>query len=204
MSSGPERAVRDLAVGLLGGSFNPAHEGHLEISLAALHRLGLDRVWWLVSPQNPLKPESGMAPLDERMAGARRLARHPRLLVTDIEAGLGTRYTADTLDGLRRRHPGTAFVWLMGADNLVQMPHWDRWTAIFEAVPVAVFDRPTYSQKALSGKAARRYRDRRLPERKARLLARLEPPAWVFLHTRLNPLSGTGIREGRQGPDGQT
>ena len=145
-----------LRVGLLGGSFNPAHDGHRHISLLALRRLGLDQVWWLVSPQNPLKSTAGMAPLAERMAGARAAARHPAIKVTDIERRLGTRFTADTLVRLRRRFPDLGFVWLMGADNLVQVPKWQRWTEIFTCMPVAVFDRPSYSYAALAGKAATR------------------------------------------------
>jgi nicotinate-nucleotide adenylyltransferase len=183
-----------LAVGLLGGSFNPAHEGHLHISVEALRRLQLDWVWWLVAPQNPLKPVQGMAPLAERLAGARRLARHPRIRVTDIEARLGTRYTVDTIAALQRRFPTYDFVWLMGADNLVQFPAWSRWTAIAEAVPIAVFARPTYVFRALSGKASRRFaRYRRGPQN----LARARPPAWTFLAIRPHPASATAIR--RQG-----
>jgi nicotinate-nucleotide adenylyltransferase len=181
-------------VGLLGGSFNPAHAGHRHISVSALRRLALDEVWWLVSPQNPLKPVKGMAPLAKRLAGGRKAARHPRIRVTAIEAALGTRYTADTLDALVGRFPYTRFVWLMGADNLVQLPRWHRWRSIFETVPIAVFDRSPYSFRALAGKAARRFAHRRLPERQASVLAESQPPAWVFLHTRLHPASATVIR----------
>lgn len=184
-------------IGLLGGSFNPAHEGHLHISLLALRRLRLDQVWWLVSPQNPLKPEKGMASLDARLESARRLARHPRLHVTDIEARLGTRYTADTLRALKRRFPRARFVWLMGADNLLQIPNWERWTAVFETVPVAIFARPSYSVRALAGKAAQRYRRWRVPAQRAGGLAWRTPPAWVFLHCRLHPASATKIRARR-------
>lgn len=190
------RRRRGRAIGLLGGSFNPAHSGHRDISIAALHRLGLDEVWWLVSPQNPLKPASGMAPLAERMAGARAMARHPRIRVSDIEARLGTRYTAQTLARLRRRFPAERFVWLMGADNLAQIQRWKAWTRIFHTVPVAVLARPTYSLRALAHKAAQRFAKARLPERTARTLAGRAPPAWIFLHGRLNPLSATAIREG--------
>ena len=130
-------------VGLLGGSFNPAHGGHLHVSREALKRLDLDEVWWLVAPQNPLKAVRGMAPFDKRLAGAKRLARDPRIRVLDLERRLGTRYTVDTVAALRRLFPKIRFVWLMGADNLAQIRHWQRWTRIFAALPIAVFARPT-------------------------------------------------------------
>jgi len=182
-------------VGLLGGSFNPAHEGHRHVSLIALRRLALDEVWWLVSPQNPLKPTRGMAPLARRLAGARAAAAHPRIRVSAIEADLGTRYTADTLERLGRRFPNASFVWLMGADNLVQIPRWERWTSIFRTTTIAILDRNSYSFRALAGKAARRFADRRVPERQASVLADMRPPAWIFLHTRLHPASATVIRD---------
>ena len=189
-------------IGLLGGSFNPAHEGHQEISRIALKRLGLDEVWWLISPQNPLKPRTGMAPLPERLAAARALARHSRIRPTDLEQLLGTHYTADTLAALRARFPRTRFLWLMGGDNLIQLTHWKDWQSIFALVVVAVFDRPTYALKACGGKAARRFADHRLGESKAKALARSSPPAWVFLHQRLNPASATGIRARRNAASG--
>jgi len=188
---GPKGGLR---IGLMGGSFNPAHGGHLNLSLAALKRLSLDRVWWLVSPQNPLKPDDGMAPFADRLASAEALARHPRIDVSDIEARLGTRYTADTLAALVARYPAHDFVWLMGADNLIQIPAWDRWSRIFHTVPVAVFARPSYSLRALAGPAARRFRRHRLPEGKAGQLAGLRPPAWVFCHMRLDPTSASALR----------
>jgi len=184
-------------VGLLGGSFNPAHDGHRHVSLLALKRLGLDAVWWLVSPQNPLKPESGMAPLADRLARARAVARHPRIRPTDIETRLGTRYTVDTVLALRRRWPHIRFVWLIGADNLLQLPRWHRWDMLFRLVPIAVFARHPYSLRALSGSAARRFATSRLPERVVRTLAGREPPAWAFLHIRVHPASATAIREAR-------
>ncbi len=189
-------------VGLLGGSFNPAHAGHLHLSLVALKRLDLDAVWWLVSPQNPLKPTAGMAPLAERLAGARAAARHPRIMATDMEARLGSRFTADTLRRLKRRFPGIDFVWLMGADNMLQIPRWRRWAAIFETVPVAVIARPAYCWNAMHGKAALRYARSRVGERAASGLARRQPPAWHYLATRLHPASATEIRAGRQTPFG--
>jgi nicotinate-nucleotide adenylyltransferase len=185
-------------VGLLGGSFNPAHDGHLHISLLALKLLDLDHVWWLVSPQNPLKPSRGMASLEERLAGGRLVAKHPRIVVTDVECGLETRYTAETLAGLRRYFPRTRFVWLMGADNLTQIPRWQSWTRIFDGTPVAVFSRPPYSLRALHGKAARRYRCRRVGQIRARELPDMEPPAWVFFQNPLHPASATEIRRRRE------
>nr|WP_274389780.1 nicotinate-nucleotide adenylyltransferase [Azospirillum doebereinerae] len=193
--SGPHCA--GLTVGLLGGSFNPAHAGHRHISLFALKALGLDRVWWLVSPQNPLKPAAGMAALPERLAEARRVAAHPRIEATSIETALGTRYTADTLAELTRHFPKTRFVWLMGADNLRQIPLWRHWTRIFESVPVAVFARPTYSLSALSGQAAQRYIRRRVSKHGVKGLARRKRPAWVFFRNPLHTASATAIRQAR-------
>jgi nicotinate-nucleotide adenylyltransferase len=190
--------MRRLRIGLLGGSFNPAHEGHLHISRLALQRLGLDYVWWLVSPQNPLKPERGMGPLDERLRSAVAAARgHPRIRVSAIEARLGTRFTVDTLTALRRHFPATRFVWLMGADNLAQMPHWRRWSRIFHLAAIAVFARGSYVMRALAGPAAKRYRRFRLSPRAARRLASRPTPAWAFLPTPLSPVSATAIRAGR-------
>lgn len=184
-------------IGLLGGSFNPAHEGHRHISLIALKTLGLHEIWWLVSPQNPLKPSDGMAPFAERYASARKAARHPRIRVTGIEAVLGTQYTADTIRALRRRFPALRFVWLMGADNLRQIAEWQRWPEIFTELSIAVFDRPSYSFRALAGKAARRYRRFRVRPCRAKRIAFLKPPAWVFLHIPLHPASATAIRARR-------
>ncbi|MEZ5833861.1 MAG: nicotinate-nucleotide adenylyltransferase [Dongiaceae bacterium] len=184
-------------IGLLGGSFNPAHEGHRDISLAALAFLDLDEVWWLVSPQNPLKPERGMASFADRMASAKSMADHPRILVTDIERKFGTRYTADTLRKLVTRFPSYRFVWLMGADNLAQIASWRDWTRIFHLTPIAVFDRPTYTIKALTSLAARRFRRSRRREAALKTLATTPAPAWVFVHHRLNPISATAIRAER-------
>ena len=185
-------------IGLLGGSFNPGHGGHLHVSLSALRRLDLDEVWWLVSPQNPLKPATGMAPFAERLAGAEAFARgHPRIRVSAIEASLATQYTADTIAALERRFPHSRFVWLMGGDNLAQLPHWKRWVELMERVPIAVFDRPQTSLRALSGKAAQRFARARVPEAAARSLAEIRPPAWAFFHTKLDPRSATEIRKKR-------
>jgi len=194
----PPSLFRRGAVGLLGGSFNPAHEGHAFIAQTALERLGLDEVWWLVSPGNPLKSNDGMAPLAERFASAAARAGNGRMRVTDIEAELGTRYTAEAIRRLRRRYPRLSFVWLMGADNLVQIPAWKDWSLIFHTIPVAVFARPHYLERALSGAASARFRDGRLPERAARSLARHRPPAWIFIHSRLVAASASAIRARRR------
>jgi nicotinate-nucleotide adenylyltransferase len=183
-------------VGLLGGSFNPAHDGHRHVSLALMHRLRLDAVWWLVSPQNPLKPAIGMAPFAERLAGAAAAAHHPRIVATGIEQALGTRFTADTLDALRRRFPETRFVWLMGADNLLQIGRWNHWTRILEGVPIAVHGRAPYSVRAARGMAAERYRAARVPVTQAAALADAAPPAWIFVLTRGHPASATALRRG--------
>jgi len=195
MSEVPTRHRARRRIGLLGGSFNPAHDGHRHISLLALKALGLDEVWWLVSPQNPLKPVHGMAPLDRRLAGARTVARHPRIRVSDVERRLNTRFTVDTLTQLCRRHPDIAFVWIMGADNLSQIPRWKGWTRIFATVPVAVFDRGDIAFRALAGKAASRYRHARVTD--PRQLAASRPPAWCFLFTAVHPASSTEIRQRR-------
>jgi nicotinate-nucleotide adenylyltransferase len=189
-------------IGLLGGSFNPAHGGHLHLSLLALRHLALDEIWWLVSPQNPLKPSEGMAPFADRSEQARGIAAsHPRIVVSDLESRLGSsRYTADTLKILRRRYPRLCFIWLIGADNLIQIPHWQRWSEIFRTVPIAVFDRPSYSLKALSGIAAKRFANHRIRANSARRLAQMKPPAWVFFHTRLDPRSATRIRKQMTSP----
>ena len=185
-------------IGLLGGSFNPAHDGHLHISRVALRRLRLDAVWWLVSPQNPLKPAAGMAPLAERMASAAAVARHPRIHPTDIERHLGTRYTVDTLKALKRRFPGVRFVWLMGADNMIQLPRWARWQEIVETAPIAVFGRPAYSMGAMLGKVAQRYSHARIDAVDAGRLADCKPPAWAYFPIKLHPASSTALRRAGQ------
>jgi nicotinate-nucleotide adenylyltransferase len=192
--------VRHRRIGLLGGSFNPAHGGHLHLSRLALKRLALDEIWWLVSPQNPLKPVAGMAPFAARLEQARRVAAaHPRIKVSDLESRLApSNYTADMLTTLRLRFPRLRFVWLMGSDNLAQLPRWERWTEIFQTVPIAVFDRPSYSLKALSGIAANRFARQRVPATAARKLAEMRPPAWAFFHTPLDFRSATRIRSERQ------
>jgi nicotinate-nucleotide adenylyltransferase len=192
LAAGTGVLMARLKIGLLGGSFNPAHEGHRHISLLALKQLRLDQVWWLVSPQNPLKASDKMSPLSQRMAGARALARHPRILVSDLESRLGTRYTADTLARLRRRYREHGFVWLMGADNLVQLPQWRRWHEIVEMTPMAIFNRPGQGPRALTGPAAARYARYRVSRPAELPLA--TAPAWCFLFSRLHPASSTAIR----------
>ncbi len=192
----PHAGRRRPRIGLFGGSFNPAHIGHLHISRLALDKLGLDQIWWLVSPQNPLKPEDGMAPQSERLKGARAIARGRKLWVTDMEKDLGTQYTAETLKALKERFPENRFVWIMGADNLIDIARWNDWTEIFGAVPVAVFARPAYSFKALVSTAARRFAGNRINESRAGGLVDMKPPAWVFLHIPPSPVSATRIRGG--------
>jgi nicotinate-nucleotide adenylyltransferase len=181
-----------LKIGLLGGSFNPAHDGHRHISLLALKQLRLDQVWWLVSPQNPLKPRAGMAPLGERLAGAQAMASHPRIHASDLERRLGTQYTVDTMAAIHNRWPEHGFVWLMGADNLVQLPRWRRWRQIMESMPMAIFNRDRAGYRALAGAAAARYGRYRV-QRPADL-ANHGAPAWCFLFSRLHTASSTAIR----------
>lgn len=182
-------------IGLLGGSFNPAHGGHLHISRLALDRLRLDEVWWLVSPQNPLKPLAGMAPLARRLEAARKVAAgEGRIRVTDIERELATSYTVDTLEALAGRFPAARMVWIMGADNLVQLPRWKGWRTLFRNVPIAVFARPKYSSRALSGRAARRFAAARVRETRAAKLVDMKPPAWVFMRTPMVADSASRIR----------
>jgi len=180
-------------IGLLGGSFNPAHQGHLHVSREALKRLGLDEIWWLVAPQNPLKPSAGMGSLKERIASAMRVARDKRIRILDLESRLGTHFTADTLAELQRRWPRTDFVWLMGADNLAQIRHWKDWPTIFARVPIAVFARPTYCHKALAELAAQRFARARVI-RETRRFSEIKPPAWIFLPVKLDFHSATAIR----------
>lgn len=184
-------------IGLLGGSFDPAHAGHLHISEMALRRFRLDRVWWLVSPGNPLKPH-GPAPLAERIAAARRIADDPRIVVTGIEARLGTRWTADTIAALKARFPGVRFVWLMGSDNLVQFSRWDRWRGIAAQVPIGVIARPGSRTAARTARAARILERWRLPQHQAGRLADATPPAWVLINVPMTALSSSAIRSARR------
>ncbi len=191
----PPLAARGMRIGLLGGSFNPAHAAHRDISLAALKRLGLDQVWWLVTDVNPLKDASAVPPLAERVAGAEGIARHPRIVVTGFDGGAGSPYTIDVLRALKRRYGDVRFVWLMGADNLVSFHRWKAWAEIFGAVPIAVFDRPGYRLKARASRAAQRFAGSYVDETDALGLALLDPPAWTVLSHRLSELSSTALRE---------
>jgi len=182
-----------LIVGLLGGSFDPPHQGHVHISREALKRFGLDRVWWLVSPGNPLKAH-GPAPLDTRMAACRAILDHPRMAVTDFEAQAGTRFTAETLAALQAARPGVRFVWLMGADNLAQFDRWQNWREIMKRVPMGVMARPGQRISARMSKAARIYDHARLPATQSRRLGATPAPAWCFVNVPMRRISSTELR----------
>jgi nicotinate-nucleotide adenylyltransferase len=185
-------------IGILGGSFNPAHEGHRHIAETALKRLGLGAVWLLVSPGNPLKSDDGMARFADRLASAEAVAEgNARIVATDLEARLGTRYTVATLRLLTRRFPRARLVWLMGADNQVQIPRWQGWRRIFRMVPIVVFPRPGWTRKALHGTASRALARWRVPAVHAGALPRMAPPAWLLLPGREHPASATEIRAAR-------
>ena len=190
MRQGFPPAEAGMVVGLLGGSFDPAHAGHAHITREALKRFHLDRVWWLVSPGNPLKTE-GPAPIDLRLAQARAVMDDPRVVVTDLESRLGTRATADTLDRLTALYPGVRFVWLMGADNLAQFHRWDRWQSILARVPVGVLARPGFGVAARLSVAARMFRAAEVPPRG---LGLRDAPAWAFVNVPLVDLSSSAIR----------
>lgn len=181
-------------VGLLGGSFDPPHGGHLHLTREALKRFQLDFVVWLVSPGNPLKPNPPAA-LADRMAAARALAGHPRILVSDFEARIGTRFTAETLAAAQIRHPAVQFVWLMGADNLAQFHRWDNWQEILNRVPVGVLARPGLRTEARSSPAARIFRWAKLSRHASARLPDRPPPAWCFVNIPMSDLSSTAIRE---------
>ncbi len=185
-------------IGLFGGTFDPPHEAHLAACLLALKRLHLDRVWWLVTTGNPLKDTRGLAPLDERVAAARELARHPRIVVTGLEAEIGVHYSYDTIRHLVTHCPGVRFVWMMGADNLRSFHRWQKWRSIASLVPIVVIDRlgpSLYANGSVAGQALSR---RRVAEGAAASLANRRPPAWVFLHGLKSPLSSTALRAVRQ------
>lgn len=179
---------------MLGGSFNPAHDGHREISLAGLSRLGLDAVWWLVTPGNPLKDPETYAPFDERLAQARKVAAHPDIVVSDFERRHDLQYTVDTLERLQFLYPNAAFVWLMGADSLDGFHRWKDWRRIATLVPFAVFNRPGYGDDALTSEAATELAAFRIDADKAETLPAEEPPAWIYFSDTDNPLSSTALR----------
>jgi nicotinate-nucleotide adenylyltransferase len=194
------RHAPGLRIGLFGGSFNPPHEGHRLVTLTALRRLRLDRVWWIVTPGNPLKDTRGLAPQAERMAACRRLVPEPMVDITGFEARIGTRYTLDTLRYIKRRCPGVRFVWIMGADNLVQFHRWQGWREIARLMPVAVVDRPGATLRATASQAGLALADRRLREIDATALASRRE-RWALIHGRRSTLSSTQIRTGR--PSGE-
>jgi nicotinate-nucleotide adenylyltransferase len=191
MRAGFPIAAKGMVIGLLGGSFDPAHEGHAHITRGALARMGLDQVWWLVTPGNPLKARQP-APMADRLRQARQVMQHPRVRITDLERALGTRTTADTIDRLRAIYPGVQFVWLMGADNLVQFHRWDRWRDILRAVPVGVLARPGSGVAARLSVAARAFRVHRVTRGESLALRR--PPVWCFVNLPLNGASSSAIR----------
>jgi len=189
--------ARGMRIGLFGGTFDPPHAAHRAASLLAMRRLGLDRVWWLVTPGNPLKHAQRVTPLAERLAAARALAHHPSIDVTDFEADLGTTYTYATIRYLLRRCPGVHFVWIMGADNLRHFHRWQRWRDIARLVPIAIIDRLGPSLYSATNAAGQALAWARLPESAARTLPVQTPPAWIYLHGLKSPLSSTALRATR-------
>lgn len=194
LPSGAPLATPGQVIGLFGGSFNPAHAGHRAISVEAIKRLRLDWLWWLVAPQNPLKPADETAALASRLERARAVARHPRIVVTGFEAALGTRYTADTMAIIVRRWPDVRFVWIMGADSFADLHRWRHWRRLARLVPLAVFDRPGFALKALSSPAALTLASTRLDAGDSAALARHDPPAWVFVEVPRRFESSTVLR----------
>ena len=188
-----------MRIGLFGGTFDPPHAAHLGASLLALKKLNLDRIWWLVTPGNPLKDTRGLQPLEKRIAAARELTDHPRIDVTGLEAVINTRYTYDTLEFLVRRCRGVRFVWVMGADNLRSFSRWQNWRGITKLMPIAVVDRMGSSLYATGARAPQALTPYRLPEDLAPVLADQQPPAWVYLHGLKSPLSSTALRAQRAG-----
>jgi nicotinate-nucleotide adenylyltransferase len=186
--------VPGMRIGLFGGSFNPPHDGHRAASLLALKRLRLDRIWWLVSPNNPLKDARELAPLALRLEAARKVANHPRIEVTEIEAAIGARFSFETISYLKRRCRGVHFVWVIGADNFRYFDRWQRWREIAELVPIAIIDRPGFTLRSLHGRAAETLARYRLNETRASVLATAAPPAFIFLHGPRSPKSSTELR----------
>lgn len=183
-----------MVVGLFGGSFNPPHQGHLLVAEIALRRLGLDQLWWMVTPGNPLKSRTELTPLAERLEACEQLATDPRIKVTAFEKTLGTSYTARTLEYIRSRNPAVHFVWIMGADNLAGFHHWQRWQKIATTFPIAVIDRPGSTLAYLSSKMARTFDYARVDEDDAGVLWQKRAPAWTFIHGPRSTLSSSAIR----------
>ncbi|SFB54127.1 nicotinate-nucleotide adenylyltransferase [Rhizobium sp. NFR07] len=185
---------RGMAIGLFGGSFNPPHEGHLLVAEIALRRLGLDQLWWMVTPGNPLKSRSELASLDDRIAMSNRLIHDPRIKVTAFEKTLGGSYTADTLGFVKAKNPQAHFVWVMGADSLKTFHNWQKWREIASTFPIAVIDRPGSTLSFLSSKMARTFDYARIDEDDAGSLWKRPAPAWTFIHGPRSTLSSTAIR----------
>lgn len=181
-------------IGLLGGSFNPAHEGHREISMAALDHLNLDEIWWLVSPGNPLKSDENLNTFDHRFQSAKNMMNDERIIVSDLEKKLKTRFTVDTITKLKSNYPSHYFVWLMGADNLAQFDKWKDWEKIANTVPIAIFNRPRYSMANNESVAAKALKKYRIDQANIRNLYKLKPPAWSFYEATYNPTSSTELR----------
>jgi nicotinate-nucleotide adenylyltransferase len=188
-----------MRIGLFGGTFDPPHAAHLGASLLAIKKLRLDRMWWLVTPGNPLKDTRGLQPLEGRLAASRKLTSHPQIDVTGLEAVINTRYTYDTLEFLVRRCRGVRFVWVMGADNLRSFSRWQNWRGITQLMPMAVVDRMGSSLYATGARAPQALAPFRLPEEFAPVLAYQKPPAWIYLHGLKSPLSSTALRAKRAG-----
>jgi nicotinate-nucleotide adenylyltransferase len=187
-------AAKGAAVGLFGGSFNPPHQGHRLVAEIALRRLGLDQLWWMVTPGNPLKDLGALASLAERIAMSEALVSDPRVKVTAFEAVYRLRFTAETIRFIRARNPGVRFVWVMGADSLASFHRWQKWQEIVRGVPIAVIDRPGATLAFLSAKMAKRFADARIDEDDSQMLASLKPPAWTFIHGPRSSLSSTALR----------
>ncbi len=192
-------AEKGMQVGLFGGSFNPPHAGHSLVAEIASRRLALDQLWWIVTPGNPLKSTRELAPLKQRLALSEALMRNPRVKITAFEAAHNVRYTADTLALIKARNPGVDFVWIMGADNLRDFHRWQRWRRIFTTFPIAVIDRPGATLSFLSSPVVKTFDYARIDERDAPRLARMQAPAWTFVHGPRSSLSSSAIRKAARG-----